>query len=247
MNEGCFASLAMTSLRGAFSATKQPSFLFFFIALLISSSLHAETSDAPGKFHFQQALTAIQEEELDEAEQHFKEALLLEPMNAEYRFELANLYALRRDEFDRTGDHEGAQQKLEASAQELKQAVMAKPDFLPAHFNLGIVNKNLGRYEEARKEFKEVLRIDPSQTPAMLQIGATYEEQGFYDDAETIYQDLLERYPGHPALQEALNGLAQRRVQSNRDEMAQRQRRQMALGTGLSSLANSQQRQQTST
>lgn len=211
-------------------------------------SLHAESAlSHPGQDHFQKALAAMGEGALDEAEEQFKEALLQEPTNAEYRFELANLYGIRHDEFLHVRDETGAQEKLEASRRELEQAVMAKPDFLAARFNLGVVYKNLGEYEKAREQFKEVLKremgSDPIliQGPAELQIGLTYEAQGFYDDAEMIYHELQERYPGHPELQRALQGLEERRAQNDRSEMAGRQARQMALNTGLSALAQGRQ------
>ena len=184
---------------------------FLFISLLIFffsvSPLHAGSSLQPsgtGRDHFDKALNLMQEGTLDESEEQFKEAIQLEPMNSEYRFELANLYAMRHDELWNMKDGAGALEKLKASKRELEQAVMTKPDFLPAHFNLGVVYKKLAQYENARAQFKEVLKLDLSQTPAMLQIGATYEEQGFYDEAQTIYQDLIERYPGRSEFQNAL-------------------------------------------
>jgi tetratricopeptide (TPR) repeat protein len=175
---------------------------------------------------------------LDDAEEQFEEALLREPMNSDYRFELANLYAMRHDEFLQAGDEAGAKEKMEASARELEQAVMARPDFLAAQFNLGVVYKRLGKYENARKQFKKALELNPAQGgPAMLQIGATYEEQGFYDEAETIYKELLEKYPNHPELHRSLQELAERREDALMDEMRARDRRISTLSSGLSALS----------
>lgn len=207
--------------------------VFFFSSPLFAESILSH----PGENHFQSGVTAMNEGALDEAEQEFEEALLREPMNSEYRFELANLYAMRHDEFLEIKDEEGALEKLQSSASQLEQAVMAKPDFVAAQFNLGVVYKRLGKYEAARRQFKKVLEIDPTQGQATLQIGATYEEQGFYDEAETIYHELLEKYPNHAALQEALQGLAQRREQARRSEMAERGAHMSALNSGLSALS----------
>ena len=215
---------------------------FVFLLFFSTFPLHAESAlSHPGHDPFRKALAAMEQGAWDEAEEQFNEALLREPMNAEYHFELANLYGIRHDEALQAHDETGAQDKLEASMRELEQAVMTKPDFMAARFNLGVVYKNLGQYEKAREEFKEVLRQDPAQGPAKLQIGATYEEQGFYDEAETIYHDLLERYPGHPELQKSLQRLEERREQGRRSEMAERQVRQLALNTGLSALAQGAQ------
>lgn len=211
--------------------------VFLLILFLIPTAIDADSSSVPvkpGEADYQKAMIAIQNGELREAEDHLREAVLAEPSNPQYHFELANLYAVYHDDYKNQGDSAGAQQKMQQAAAELEQAVMIHPDFLPAHFNLGVVYKNLERYEEAREEFKEVLRLDPSQNGALLQIGQTYEAQGFYDDAESVYQELEEKYPDDSRIQEALSQLQQERYEERMDELSRRQSRMNMLSSSFS-------------
>lgn len=167
---------------------------------------------SPGAGDFEAALEFKSQGQIYEAADHMKKAVNLDPSNADYHFELANIYALQRDEFQNSGDEVQARKMLEASAAELEQAVMYEPDFLAAHFNLGVVYKKLGKYEAAREKFRTVLEMDPEQLAAQMQIGATYEDQGFFDEAETIYLEAREKYFRNPDVELALNDLAQRRL-----------------------------------
>lgn len=189
---------------------------FLSVCLLVFSlPVLAETSAVPrpGEENYQRAMIAIQNGTLDEAEQELKEAILEDPRNPQYHFELANLYALAHDESEQAGDEYGATQRMRQAARELEQAVMASPGFLPGHYNLGVVYKKLGKYEAARREFKIVLQLDPNQTGALLQLGRTYSEQGFYDDAESIYQEILDRDPSNQEARQAMYELSQFRQQ----------------------------------
>ncbi len=167
---------------------------------------------SPGAGEFEAALEFKAQGEIYEAADHMKKAVMADPSNADYHFELANIYALQRDEFQNSGDEDQALIMLQASAAELEQAVMYEPEFLAAHFNLGVVYKKLGRFEEARDKFRTVLEMDKEQLAAFMQIGATYEDQGFYDEAETIYLEAREKYFNNPDVQLALSDLAQRRA-----------------------------------
>ncbi len=208
-------------------------FSIFLLLTIVSPGVEAATLH-PGDADYQKALIAIQNGELRDAEDHLREAVLAEPSNPQYHFELANLYAVYHDDYKNQGDGAGARYKMQQAAAELEQAVMIHPDFLPAHFNLGVVYKNLERYEDAREEFKEVLRLDPSQNGALLQIGQTYEAQGFYDDAESVYQELEEKFPDDPRIQEALSQLQQERYEEQRDQLSQRQSRMNTLASFFS-------------
>lgn len=212
---------------------------FLLILFLIPTTIYADSPAIPvkpGEADYQKAMIAVQNGDLRDAEEHLREAVLAEPNNPQYHFELANLYAVYHDDYKNQGDDAGAQYKMQQAAAELEQAVMIHPDFLPAHFNLGVVYKNLQRYENAREQFKEVLRLDPSQQGAMLQIGQTYEAQGFYDDAEAVYQELKEKFPDDPRIQEALFQLEQARYEERMGELSRRQSRMNMLSSSFSQL-----------
>ncbi len=154
----------------------------------------------------------------EEAESQFKRALEENPSNADYHFELANLYGIEHDVALKEKENERSWQYMESAARELEQAVMIRQDFLAAHFNLGVVYKRIEEYEKARAEFRKALQIDPNSVQALLQVGQTYEEQGFLDEAESIYQDAKEKfYPNDDAVY-ALENIRRRRYQAGMRE-----------------------------
>ncbi len=225
----------MNSTPRSFSFQKIIFTFLFFVSL--TPLAYADLSAGPGNESFQKAMAAMAEGSSDDAEEYFKRAIDAEPMNPEYRFERASLYAQQRDESENLGDILGSDRKMQQAADDLEQAVMVKPDFLAARFNLGVVYKKLGKYEEARKEFKEVLRLDSTQASARMQIAATYEAQGFYDEAESIYKEIREDYPQSPEILDSLNGLEENRLRDSQQESQERGMRMNALSGGLSSLS----------
>lgn len=163
---------------------------------------HPET----GQAFYEEGLRFKNEGNLAEAERSFAKALELAPSNHESHFELANVYAER---YDRLGSSKKASsaELLLSAARELEQTVMLQPDFLAAHYNLGIVYKRLGRFEEAREEFKRVLELDPRSINAQMQIGSVYEEQGFFEEAKDAYRRAWEMDHGNPDIKDAMDHL----------------------------------------
>ncbi len=149
----------------------------------------------------------MQQGAVSQAERQFIKALEFEPANAEYHFELANVYASRYDAWKALPNHPETQMWLEKAAGELEQAVMFQPDFEAALFNLGVVYKKMGQHEKARELFKKVLILNDKNAAAHMQIAATYEEQGFYDDAKDAYERARELDYFNPAIQTSLENV----------------------------------------
>ena len=171
---------------------------------------------APGSAHraFEQGLVSKEAGQLGEAEYYFKKAVEEEPSNADYHFELANVFALERDAALHGRDSLKANESLASAARELEQTLMIRPDFLAAHFNLGVVYKKQQKYEEARAEFKKGMELVPAGqpvTPFLMQIASIYEDQGFYDDAESVYNEAVEKDYGNTEIRNALETLGERR------------------------------------
>ncbi|MDD5217628.1 MAG: tetratricopeptide repeat protein [Candidatus Omnitrophica bacterium] len=161
----------------------------------------------PGESAFNEGLRQHDQGMLAEAEKHLIDAIALEPTNADYHFELANIYAAAYDQWKRDPKRSQTEEYLGRAAYELQQAIMFRPDFLAAHFNLGVVYKKRGQYEKAREQFKKVLKQNPDSSPAWMQIGATYEEQGFDDDARDAYLEAKQRDYTNTDIQTALDDL----------------------------------------
>ena len=55
-----------------------------------------------------------------------------------------------------------------------KQEVEKRPDEADAHFYLGCIYDELGKYQEAIESFKQAIRIDPDYADAHINLGVAY-------------------------------------------------------------------------
>ncbi len=163
-----------------------------------------------------EALQLRQQGRFEETEALLLEAVRDEPSNADYHFELGNTYASLYDNWHGKQNDPRLQTILRASEHELKQAVMFRPGHTAARYNLGVIYKREGRYEDAREEFHRILEIQPGMPAALYQVGATYEAQGFYDEAKDAYLAAHEQSPDAPEIEEALERLRETQNESNR-------------------------------
>ncbi len=162
-----------------------------------------------GNSYYEQAVQLRSEGRLPEAEQAFLKAIQEEPTNADYHFELSNIYAAL---YDQSSSGVRGRMLLERSEHELVQTLTFRPDHLPARFNLGIVYKREGKYEKAREEFRRALELSPQLAAAWYQIGVIYEEQKFWDEAQDAYLRAREIGGDTAEIEEALNNLQHERL-----------------------------------
>jgi predicted O-linked N-acetylglucosamine transferase (SPINDLY family) len=101
-----------------------------------------------------------------------------------------------------------AEQKLEAEAS-VRQAIHLKPDFFPAHVNLGTLLEGMGRQEEAVKAWQTALAMQEVDAPEHLDVkvqlcnnlGRLLETLRRYDEAEAALERSLKAKPGQtPAI-----------------------------------------------
>ena len=85
-----------------------------------------------------------------------------------------------------------------------RQALVVDPDNRAAHFNLGGVYEEEGRYAEALGEYLEVLRLSRGDGRWYVTIGWLYEKAGVDRGAEESFREALRRRPGLP---DACDGL----------------------------------------
>ncbi len=181
--------------------------------------------------YFSHALKSKAEGRALMAERLFRKAIELQPDNADYHFELGNLYLERNN--------------LSGARMELEQTTMIDPLHLPAHYNLGLVYRETGWMGEARQEFRRVLELDPQNVKAQLQIGYTYQAENFTDEARDAFHRAREMDLSDPEPERALEDLDQYEQEArarNQQSMEQSlSRNQQFLGFGNSSNANPQQ------
>ena len=72
-----------------------------------------------------------------------------------------------------------------------RQAIEAKPDFVDAYNNLGMLLKGLGSLVEAEFTYRQLLSIRPDLAEASNNLGAVLYDLGRLHDAETAYRHAL--------------------------------------------------------
>ena len=189
--------------------------LFLLVTLLFPLPLRA--AEESSQVYFLHALKSKKEGRFLAAERLFRKAIEIKPENADYHFELGNLYI--------------EQNNPERAQSELEQALMISPQHLPAHYNLGLVYRDLGNMSEAREEFRRVLDLDPKNVKAQLQLGYTYQDEGFPDEARQAFETAQEMDITNTEPRQALEDLAghememerrrAKRQSSNRDALMQ--------------------------
>lgn len=79
-----------------------------------------------------------------------------------------------------------------------REALVLKPDFLQARFNLGIAFRDQGRPDEARAEIEAVVAIEPGHAEACNVLGCLYADLDRLDEAERCFRSALMRIPAFP-------------------------------------------------
>ena len=175
--------------------------------------------------HYNLGVALAKRGNLDEAIEHFHQAVRIDPEHAKAHINLG--IALKM------------QGKLAEAIEHYQRALRIKPDYVKAHKNMGtalqaqgnlveaveryrqalqiepdhteILNKlgnalrALGQLSEALKHFQRVLQIDPNNARAHYQVGTTLAALGRFQEALAHYDDAVRRSPQNAL---ALNNLA---------------------------------------
>ena len=193
-----------------------------FISLLLTPLPSVKAEENLARVYFFHALQSKEEGDFLKAEGLLQKAIELEPENADFHFELGNLYV--------------AEENLQAGRFEFERAVMISPRHVAARYNLGLVYRELKLMAEARDQFRRVLELDPVNLKAELQIGYTYQLEGFVDEAREAFHRAQAMDVTNPEPREALEDLdrfeEEERARS-RDALEQSlQERQRSLRSG---------------
>src|SRR5688572_28170524 len=87
---------------------------------------------------------------------------------------------------------EMARQKLYDSAvRDLKQAISVDPTNAAAHYNLGIVYKDMKKWPDAATEFAEAKKYDPGNPALNYELGSALLEQKKLAEAQKEFEDAL--------------------------------------------------------
>jgi protein O-GlcNAc transferase len=83
----------------------------------------------------------------------------------------------------------------DASIQMFRTAVTIKPDYAEAHFNLGVILKNLGQFSDAVTSYKHAISYEPKYFDALNNLGNVLFEMGLYDQSIKSYYDAISVKP----------------------------------------------------
>ncbi|MCA8114947.1 tetratricopeptide repeat protein [Burkholderia cepacia] len=152
---------------------------------------------------------------LDEAEQAFGQALLIEPQSADVLTDLGNLLRVlgRHAEAElayrlaitvRTDSvlahaNLGAilvdMQRLPEAEAASRQALVLCPDHPEAHYNLGVALQNLDRLPEAEAAYRDAIRCRPGLPQPHNNLGCVLRAQGRHDEAMAVFAEALSLAP----------------------------------------------------
>ncbi|MHC4990330.1 MAG: tetratricopeptide repeat protein, partial [Planctomycetota bacterium] len=164
---------------------------------------------------------------VEEAETQLREALRLDPRNADALVNLGNI-ALHRARYDEAIAHYevaitvnsrlpfalnnlGAayaiQGRWDLAIENYRRALKVNRGYADARRNLGVALMETDRLDEAIASLREAIRLRPSFADAHCSLGRALERSGSPDEARSAYRRTLELAPDHPRARAALERL----------------------------------------
>jgi tetratricopeptide (TPR) repeat protein len=124
--------------------------------------------------------------QVDEALQHFEEAVRIRPDRAELQYVLATVLKSRG--------------RIDEAIQHFEEALRLHPDFPKAHVNLGLAlcagrGRLDERIEEASQHFEEALRLEPDFAEAHYGLAVVLASRGRTDEARAHYAEVIRLNP----------------------------------------------------
>ncbi|NQT06294.1 MAG: tetratricopeptide repeat protein [Candidatus Omnitrophica bacterium] len=124
------------------------------------------------------------------AEGYFKQALEINPDDANLYFNIGNFYM--------------KQKKNDAAIKNFEDAIRIDSSLLKAHLNLGALYAQRKDAFKAEKAFRQALEINPSMPTVYYNLGILYSEQGRYKDATKNLEEALRLNPNYKEAQKSL-------------------------------------------
>ena len=100
----------------------------------------------------------------------------------------------------------------------LSQALKTRPDYFPAHYNLGNALATQDDFAGATEQFRLALQLQPDDADAEANLGSALAEMGRFSEAKSHFEHALQLNPNHTLAKENLEELATRHQQIMHDE-----------------------------
>jgi tetratricopeptide (TPR) repeat protein len=133
---------------------------------------------------------------MDEAVEHYRDALRINPAYA--------------DAWNNLGAALARRSQLDEAVASYQQAVQLSPASATIHHNLGLSLLQLGRDQEALEHFAEAVRLRPGYARAHHSLGRVLERLGRTDEALERYRLAVRLHPDVPQYKESLVSLEAR-------------------------------------
>ncbi|MFA5936231.1 MAG: tetratricopeptide repeat protein [Patescibacteria group bacterium] len=137
----------------------------------------------------------------------YMEAMKREPNNPAFMTEVGKLNVLRsdayrqllqsQDENVRKDAETNVRAELDKAADALNQAIVAKPDYAPAHYILGLVYERQGRVQDAITKLEQVLSVDNKNVGVAFQLGILYYRNNEKDKSQNVFEQLVAFDPNY--------------------------------------------------
>lgn len=124
------------------------------------------------------------QDKIDQAIDHYRQAITLEPDNAAAHHNLAVLYQ--------------QQEQPGKALKHYQKATNIKPDYVKARYHLALLLIRQNNPTQALSELNMVIEKDPSHAQAYYHLGQLYHEQGDLDKAVYHYKQCLHADPDAP-------------------------------------------------
>jgi tetratricopeptide (TPR) repeat protein len=136
---------------------------------------------------------------------NYQKALALEPNNPVFSNEIGKLHVMRSDAYRTLLNSTDEATKKEAemnmnnelnlAADSFNQSITAKPDYAPAHFNLGVVYERQGKLKDAVTKLEQVLSVNRQDVGVAFQLATLYYRVGEKDSSQKLFEQIVAAVP----------------------------------------------------
>lgn len=135
---------------------------------------------------------------------YYKEASDREPQNPVFLSEIGKLYLLRADAYrsaattdaaKKAEADKGIQENLALAEDFLKKAITAKPDYLAARYQLGVVYERQNRVKDSISELEKVLTLNNKDVGVAFELSILYYRDGRKDQARDLLEKVVQFAP----------------------------------------------------
>src|ERR1700693_34507 len=134
-----------------------------------------------GKAHIDSGNILLAATQYNNAQDHARTVLGLDPQNVDAHILLANSYA--------------GLGNLPASLEEMQKAIQLAPDRSRSHLNLALLQAGEKQGAAAEASFKKALQLEPKSVATLLALGSFYEGAERWDDAEQQFRLAMQAEP----------------------------------------------------